>query len=82
MLYLPTIIGLLVRYGPEAVQIAEIYGPPAVKFAQAVWPLIKDAIDKQASERSNIQASLVVVGHPAPASAAEDFLTSRLSAMA
>lgn len=82
MLYLPTIISLLIKYGPEAIQIAEIYGPPAVKFAQAVWPLIQQAIDKQASEGSNMTAALTAIGHPAPAAATADFLSVRLSAMA
>lgn len=82
MLYLPTIIGMLVRYGPEAIQIAEIYGPPAVKFARAVWPLIQNEIDKHATETANIRAGLAAVGHPSLDNATEEFLTSRLSAMA
>jgi hypothetical protein len=92
LLYLPTIIGLIMKYGPylsTAEAVLKQFSPLAQQVIGAVAPIIQKELETlnvpaatdPASVVSGVQAVLQSLGHPALSPGEEDVLTNRLSQM-
>jgi len=89
LLYLPTLIALAMKYGPEIVageKVLQDYTPLAVKLLKAITPVVQQQLGGlKLSDPANIVAGvqqvLADIRHPALTRDEQDVLTNRLSQM-
>jgi hypothetical protein len=92
LLYLPTIIGLIMKYGPylsTAESVLKQFSPLAQQVIGAVAPVIQNelenlkvpAVSDPAGIVAGVQTILQSLGHPPLSPGEEDVLTNRLSQM-
>jgi len=92
LLYLPTIIGLIMKYGPylsTADAVLKQFSPLAQQVIGAVAPIIQKELESlhvpAATDPvgivTGVQSILQSLGHPPLSQGEQDVLTSRLSQM-
>lgn len=90
LLYLPTIIGIIMKYGPylsTAEAVLKQLGPLAQEVAEALSPIVKKAagdldLNTPGDIISGVQTVLESIGHAPMSQDEQDVLSNRLSAMA
>jgi hypothetical protein len=89
LLYLPTLIALAMKYGPELAageKVLQDYTPLAVNLLKAVAPVIQQHVGglkltDPAQLVEGVQQVLEDINHPALTQDEQDVLTNRLSQM-
>jgi hypothetical protein len=89
LLYLPTIIGLIIKYGPYVAQadaVLKQFGPVVQQLAGALVPVVEKNFGVLKAEApadivSGVQTVLAGLGHPTLSKDEQDVLTNRLSQM-
>jgi len=89
LLYLPTLIALAMKYGPEIVageKVLQDYTPLAVNLLKAITPVIQQQLgglklSDPANVVAGVQQVLEDIHHPALTRDEQDVLTNRLSQM-
>jgi hypothetical protein len=89
LLYLPTLIALAIKYGPEisaAVSVIKQYTPVMLDVVKAISPVVQNALgDTKPSTPedivSGVRKILVEMGHPGLSADEADVLANRLSQM-
>jgi len=89
LLYLPTLIALAMKYGPEIVageKVLQDYTPLAVKLLKAITPVVQQQLgglklSDPANVVAGVQQVLEDIQHPALTRDEQDVLTNRLSQM-
>jgi hypothetical protein len=89
LLYLPTLIALAIKYGPEisaAIGVLKQYTPMMLDMVKAISPLVQNALgDAKPSTPddivSGVRQVLVEIGHPGLSADEAAVLANRLSQM-
>jgi len=89
LLYLPTLIALAMKYGPEVIageKVLQDYTPLAVNLLKAIAPVIQQhfgglKLTDPVNIVEGVQQVLEDIHHPALTRDEQDVLTNRLSAM-
>jgi hypothetical protein len=89
LLYLPTLIALAIKYGPEisaAVSVIKQYTPMMLDMVKAISPVVQSVLgDAKPSTPddivSGVRQVLVAIGHPGLSADEADALANHLSQM-